>query len=227
MQLILATPGRSFSSNYVKSIVDTVAFCLANQIGFYLSNSQAANLFTARTLTIGGSGEFTNPRKVLGGIPYDYILMIDSDMEWKQEDIAKAITLDKDVVTGVYSCGATGKLAIAREDLGNPQGMKFYHMGDAEVEGVEPFAVDYAGLGWVLIKNGVFETLPWPWFRPHLEPHTETWLGEDLCFSIDLRKAGFTIWCDPNIRLGHQKFWTVYPDLSIKEDPVGKATHDA
>ena len=33
----------------------------------------------------------------------------------------------------------------------------------------KPFTVDYTGFGWVLIKNGVFESLPYPWFAPKMQ----------------------------------------------------------
>jgi hypothetical protein len=29
--------------------------------------------------------------------------------------------------------------------------------------------------------------------------------GEDVSFCLDAKEAGFEIWCDPKIRVGHEK----------------------
>ena len=29
--------------------------------------------------------------------------------------------------------------------------------------------------------------------------------GEDVSFCLDAKEAGFEIWCDPRIRVGHEK----------------------
>ena len=33
----------------------------------------------------------------------------------------------------------------------------------------KPFTVDYTGFGWVMIENGVFEKLEYPWFAPQMQ----------------------------------------------------------
>ena len=73
----------------------------------------------------------------------------------------------------------------------------------------KPFTVDYTGFGWVLIKNGVFEKLEYPWFAPKMQVFesgdVQDMCGEDVSFCLDAQEAGFEIWADPRIRVGHEK----------------------
>ena len=75
----------------------------------------------------------------------------------------------------------------------------------------KPFTVDYTGFGWLLIKNGVFEHegMPYPWFAPKMQVfesgEVQDMCGEDVSFCLDAKEAGFEIWCDPRVRVGHEK----------------------
>ena len=75
----------------------------------------------------------------------------------------------------------------------------------------KPFTVDYTGFGWLLIKHGVFEhpEMPYPWFAPKMQVfesgEVQDMCGEDVSFCLDAKEAGFEIWCDPRIRVGHEK----------------------
>jgi hypothetical protein len=73
----------------------------------------------------------------------------------------------------------------------------------------KPFTVDYTGFGWVMIKKGVFENLPYPWFAPKMQVFesgaVQDMCGEDVSFCLDAIEAGDDIWCDPRIRVGHEK----------------------
>ena len=75
----------------------------------------------------------------------------------------------------------------------------------------KPFTVDYSGFGWVMIKNGVFENekLVYPWFAPKMQVfesgEVQDMCGEDVSFCLDAKEAGYEIWCDPRIRVGHEK----------------------
>ena len=72
-------------------------------------------------------------------------------------------------------------------------------------------AVDYTGFGWTLIKKGVFEhdEMKYPWFAPKMQVfesgEVQDMCGEDVSFCLDAKEAGFEIWCDPRVRVGHEK----------------------
>ena len=73
----------------------------------------------------------------------------------------------------------------------------------------KPFTVDYTGFGWVLIKKGVFEDLEYHWFAPKMQQFesgaVQDMCGEDVSFCLDAIEKGWDIWCDPRIRVGHEK----------------------
>ena len=73
----------------------------------------------------------------------------------------------------------------------------------------KPFTVDYTGFGWVLIKKGVFEEMEYPWFAPKMQVFesgaVQDMCGEDVSFCLDAKEMGIETWCDPRIRVGHEK----------------------
>jgi hypothetical protein len=73
----------------------------------------------------------------------------------------------------------------------------------------KPFTVDYTGFGWVMIRHGVFERLEYPWFAPKMQVFesgaVQDMCGEDVSFCLDAKEAGIETWCDPRIRVGHEK----------------------
>ena len=76
----------------------------------------------------------------------------------------------------------------------------------------EPFTVDYAGMGWMLIKKGVFEKIPYPWFAGRYMQLSDTicdLTSEDVSFCLAAKDAGFKVWVDPDIRVGHEKKYVI------------------
>jgi GT2 family glycosyltransferase len=73
----------------------------------------------------------------------------------------------------------------------------------------ELFKADYTGLGWMLCKYGVFEKMKYPYFHPRLlkweKYGWEDFPFDDVEICMRMREAGFDIWIDPKIRIGHEK----------------------
>lgn len=65
-----------------------------------------------------------------------------------------------------------------------------------------------AGSAGMLIRRKVLETLSDPWFRP--APDADG-LNEDLYFCQKVREAGFSLWCNPAVTMGHIAVHTVIP----------------
>jgi hypothetical protein len=66
-----------------------------------------------------------------------------------------------------------------------------------------------AGSAGMLIRRHVLEAVGDPWFTPSPDA---AGLNEDLHFCEKVREAGFRIWCDPEITLGHIALHTVTPE---------------
>jgi hypothetical protein len=58
-----------------------------------------------------------------------------------------------------------------------------------------PFRVDCAGVGCVLIKRHVLETVTYPWFDLSAQKY-----GSDMFFYAKAREAGFMLWADPRVQ---------------------------
>jgi hypothetical protein len=67
--------------------------------------------------------------------------------------------------------------------------------------------VAYTGMGWMMIRKGVVETIKYPWFHSDLQTvgSLVDMNSEDVAFCRALQTAGHQIHVDTKIRVGHQK----------------------
>ena len=117
------------------------------------------------------------------------------------------------IVAGWYATedGSTTSVAhwLEEDDFRKNGGVMNHETVETMGKRKKPFTVDYTGFGWVMIENGVFEKLEYPWFAPQMQVfesgEVQDMCGEDVSFCLDAQKADFEIWCDPRIRVGHEK----------------------
>ena len=148
---------------------------------------------------------------------YDVMLTIDSDIWFPTED---AFRICEMVGSGKYDI--LGALYMVRS-LHRPQPAQLF--GDKKhvmfQPGEEPTPVRYLATGFMAVSRKVFEKLAeslplchqgefwefWPFFMPFTCPDERfghIYLSEDYAFCQRARDAGFEVWLDPTIRLGHQ-----------------------
>lgn len=136
---------------------------------------------------------------------HSHMMWLDADIEFGPEDVARLWNLQADVAVAFY--------AMKRKD--NPiaawRGGRLVDLKDCPGE---PFEVDYAGTGFMLIRREVVERLvsssqhyrgpagPVPLLYDTLI-HEGVFESEDYNFCRKAREAGFRIVGDPGIRLGH------------------------
>ena len=131
--------------------------------------------------------------------------------------VSTAIGIDeskvKEITAGWYATedGHTTSVAhwLSEEDFAKNGGVMNHETVESITRKRKPFTVDYTGFGWTLIKKGVFERLEYPWFAPKMQVfesgEVQDMCGEDVSFCLDAKEKGFEIWCDPRIRVGHEK----------------------
>ena len=161
---------------------------------------------------------------ILNAIPEQAVTkteVFEKDEEGKDTDKLKGFTLQVDpekerqIVAGWY-CTEDGKTTsvahwLDEDDFRGNGGVMNHETIDSITKRKKSFTVDYTGFGWLLIKKGVFESegLPYPWFAPKMQVfesgEVQDMCGEDVSFCLDAKEAGFEIWCDPRIRVGHEK----------------------
>ena len=136
---------------------------------------------------------------------YSHLFWIDADIEFTPEDVAALWNLQADIAVGLY--------AMKRADMP----LSAWRNGKlVRIENcpAEPFEVDYAGTGFMLIKRETIEALAAkvPSFEGAHGPvpalfmtpiHDDILESEDYFFCRLARESGFKIIADPSIRLGH------------------------
>jgi hypothetical protein len=205
--VIIATPGHSLMAPYVQSLILTIDRLNHLNIKWTWVNRFASHVGDAREITIGGQDpqDASDSRPLKGQITYDKIIWIDSDIAWTPEDFLKLYEAKEDIYSGAYlqSNGAV---------MAYPELLKPPYNIDEVKKMKKPVKVAAVGFGFVAVKQGVFESMPRPWFQSvsikHKVKDEEVdfpLLGEDYSWCESARRAGFDIWFDPNIKVLHHK----------------------
>ncbi len=138
---------------------------------------------------------------------FDYILWLDSDMEFPADLLERLMESGKDYVSALYFKRRLPVSPVIYEKVG------YYH-GDDEVTPIAvPFAsypdslfeVEGTGFGAVLLSvealKKVVDRYGAP-FSPILG------FGEDLSFCLRCKEVGVKMYCDPTIKAGHVGYKT-------------------
>ena len=212
--IIICTPGDNFSTVWVGCLLNLFSWCCQNNYNPVRSSGISNNIYYVRQKCLGADvmrGE--NQKPFDGKIDYDYILWIDSDTIFNPQQLEKLLNADVDIIGALqlfeggqgYTCGNLD------DDYFRKNGIMPYHtdqtiaMAKKNKKGL--IEVDYCGFGFLLIKKGVYEKLEYPWHRPEWFKidDKKDFSMEDVGFCINVRKKGFKIYVDPQIRVGHEK----------------------
>ena len=169
-----------------------------------------------RNLCLGGKSTGGKDQKPFQGrIDYDYILWIDSDSIYQPHQMKRLMKHDKDIVSGWYMSDAHQQSSVGVDwDLTHYQKYgRFKVMTKRELK-ASTGLIDAAwtGFGFLLMKQGVIESLGYPWFdyiKPEMGPGVHDMASEDVSISIKLINNGYDIWVDPAERVHHLKY-TLY-----------------
>ena len=214
MKIIFCLPGASYSGRFLQCWTNLLAELPKYKITYGLSQHYMCNIYHVRTKCLGASIERGVDQKPFDGkVDYDYLMWIDSDMVFKPEDFLKLIDHDKDVVSGIYKMSDDVNYATVEtmDEEFFEQWMYYQFMQDKDIEAKKGklFKVDYTGLGWTLVRKGVFEKMKYPYFYPRKKVWKkygwEEFVWDDVEFCLRAREEGFDIFIDPKIRIGHEK----------------------
>jgi GT2 family glycosyltransferase len=223
LSVVFCLPGNSFGGNFLAAWTDLIGFCLKQGIQPLLSRRQSCNSYYVRNMCLGADVVRGKDQKPFDGkIDYDFIMWIDSGILFTPQQFMKLLGHGADIVSGVYLMEDGKSLATVREwdeEYFTKNGhFKFMTVEDLtpphpqppllnKGEGESLIEVAYTGMGFMLVKRGVFEKLEYPWFRP-LEKKIGDMVDftmEDVAFCLRAREAGFKILIDPAVRVGHEK----------------------
>ena len=186
--IVFCLPGRGTSYIFLKNFVQLCFDMVQNGMSIQISQDYSSMVNFARCKVLGAN-VLRGPKQIPwdGKLTYDYQLWIDSDIVfdtnkfWQLCDLAlPADGAEKEITAGWYATedGSTTSIAHWLEE--------------------DDFR-----------KNGVFEKLEYPWFAPKMQVFesgdVQDMCGEDVSFCLDAQEAGYEIWADPRIRVGHEK----------------------
>jgi hypothetical protein len=141
----------------------------------------------------------------------DHLMFIDSDMTFEPDSVIRllAFNQDKPIIGGAYEARKEGKVYILSLE------------GDADNIYMDPMGLVKArriATGFMMIRRDVLEKLAelHPEWR-HKDINSDAilhsffdfkvtpdgYIGEDFLFCDRAREAGFSVWIDPTIELGH------------------------
>lgn len=185
-----------------------------------------------------------------GKLDYDFIMWIDSDQVFSVNSFISLLRHDEDVVSGLYLMSNGSQYTAVRNwdesNFLNKGSFEFLNRNtlmewlDDNVEGeveekkdksgnpykdyskckIPLMPVSYTGLGWTLVKKGVYEKLPYPWFygtkitlnksisiSDDVSENREIidYTAEDVTFFLNLKKINVTPYVDVRSIVGHEK----------------------
>ena len=220
-KIVFCLPGRGCSYTFLKSFVQLSFDLVQNGMSIQISQDYSSMVNFARCKVLGANVlRGPNQKPWDGKLEYDYQLWIDSDIAfstekfWQLADVAIPAEGDeKEIAAGWYMTedGRTTSVAhwLEEDEFRKNGGVMNHETGESISKRKKPFTVDYTGFGWVMIKNGVFERMEYPWFAPKMQQFesgaVQDMCGEDVSFCLDAKELGIETWCDPRIRVGHEK----------------------
>lgn len=169
----------------------------------------------------------------------DHLMMIDSDMTFAPSDITRLIALNqtRPIIAGIGAARKKEKVFFSMLDEDEDGAIFIDDMGCIKAKRV--------GTGFIMIQREVFEKLAeehpeWRYEDKNSEKILQAffdfqctpggYIGEDYTFCDRAREAGFTVWIDPTIKLGHMGMHEfegdfgkefLYPLIEPKNKPKG------
>jgi hypothetical protein len=134
-----------------------------------------------------------------------HLFWIDSDIVWTPDDFFRIVGFGAvlDVVGAIYPFKKQAPMTFLINHVGEP--------GQYEINGLGCVKIKGMGMGFTLMKRAVVEAVAAT--KPkRRDPITGLEYadvfridheGEDLAFFSDIRAAGYDIWLDPSIQIGH------------------------
>jgi hypothetical protein len=146
--------------------------------------------------------------------PCDYLMFIDSDINFEPEDILRLMAWGSDpkrgIVAAVPRTRSETKTYIAN--------LEYDDNGDLTMNGMGLVRAERVATAFMLVRREVFEKMveahpEWKYYDKRSNRTIpclfdfllteEGYIGEDYLFCDRTRELGFEVWVDPSITLGH------------------------
>lgn len=210
--IALAFQGQKFSSKFLLCWTNTLSFLWqSGNYEFLIANGDNASIFHSRLRTLGLNNQVHKP---FNGAKYDYWITIDNNILFTPQQLLDMIkSLDEhDVVSGLYkSEDAVNFFAI--KELDNDyfkENGSYKYLTQEDLDNwkkemdTKYVPVDFVGLSFFGVKSNVLEKLNYPYFNGEniVMDKYNIVPSEDYNLCKNIKKAGYTIMLNTDIRLG-------------------------
>jgi hypothetical protein len=220
-------PGKTFSIDFLNSWTNSILYLNKKGSSFASIFKSGSIIQELRNQLVAGpvvdeEGTVLEKKMQRSSIPFSgtvkpkRVVFIDSDMVWNLHALNKILYTDADIVCAPYRTEVVNQTVIASLQGGYMTADEIQHI-------TEPFEILAGGMGFVSVKYEVLEKIGFPWFNTVYYKDENTgeieFAGEDSYFFFRAKEEGFTVMCDPNIFVGHEK-------SSIMEMPKKIHSHE-
>src|SRR3989338_9966148 len=222
IKIVFCLPGSNFSTRFLRAWTKLLHACFRNYgVETHVRGAASSNIYIVRNNCLGGIlGGPENQKPFQGEINYDYIMWIDSDIIFEPEQfklLLDQMESDKKIhiLSGLYFHESERRFVAVKQWNSTYYKKHQSHLFllEKDVKGKnQPIKVDYAGMGFMLIRKGVFERLDYPWFNPldlNTGPDQKSFSREDAAFCLKAKKAGINTYVDPETIVGHEKLTVI------------------
>ena len=150
--------------------------------------------------TIAENRNYLGMKALKGG--YTHLFTVDDDMIIPEDTIERLVALDKDFVGALANSRTLPQMPMVTQFNSDKVPLKEGLLGTFPVP-KEPFECVAIGGSVNLMKTHIFDKLEKPWYANETYEGGLHKMGEDYWFCRQVRKAGFQIWCDPTLKIGH------------------------
>lgn len=222
-RVIIGIPGSSFSNNFIISWT-RMLYTLWESGKYEVVVAPGVSSFVsfARMKTLGLDVLRGKDQKPFNDMPYDVYITLDSDIVYSPEQIIELIenTNIHAVVAGYYMMADCKSLAIVKDwntehfaKTGSFQFLNTELLGEWKKETNAKFMpVSYVGMGFFAVTKEALNSLKYPFFNSELQrikcddgKELVDICSEDVAFCKNLQDAGYTVYVNTELRVGHEK----------------------
>ena len=221
--VVIALPGREYSGNFLVAWTKSLHTLWRMGYEAVVVNRFSSFVTFSRMQTLGLDVLRGVEQKPFGGqVNYDVWVSIDSDVIFTPEQLIELIesTDVHPVVSGMYRMSDLKNYAIVEnwdETYFAQNGtFKFLSVEDVEAwktaAGQKFMPVSYAGMGFWAMRREALDALKYPFFDAPLQEIkmadgsiVRDMCSEDVAFCKNLAKAGYPVFVNVTLRVGHEK----------------------
>lgn len=194
MKLLIAIPTLDFIHvEFVKSLLKLTSQLNDEKIDYEVKIISGTLVYLAREELVAHalSYEFT------------HVLWLDSDMVFTEDLFDDLYDSGKEFISAVFHARRPGHQSCIFRSVVPPERYKWNEYPSV------PFLIKGCGMAATLVSTEILKAVKDKFGNCFIPAYN---LGEDLAFCRRADELGFSIWCDPCVRVGHIGHLTIYPE---------------